>query len=224
MDKIINQILDDETIKVLIENKTIIAGGALRSYFNNSKINDFDFYFSDFNYFNNVQNYFRKKYQSEFNYESQSSVTFTIKNKQVQILRPYFGQPKDILEHFDFNVVKAYYDLKNNEYYYTEEFIYGNKSKNLKFSNNYKYYFSCLHRLKKYKENYGFNIDKSIKEILKSELKKLSLLSNKEEIKIFINGEDYKTFSLMLNLFNIEENEFNHMFFKSEILKFIEYL
>lgn len=224
MRAIIVNLLGNETYKILKINKSIIAGGALRSIFNNTEINDFDFYFSSLNYFNNVQKYFRKKYQSEFNYESQSSVTFTIQNKQVQILRPYFGQPKDILKHFDFNIVKGYYDLKNNEYYYTKEFIDGNKAKNLKFSDNYKYYFSCFHRLKKYKEIYKFNIDKSVKEILKSELKKLYLLSNKEEIKIFINGEDYKSFDLMLNLFNIQNHEFDHMLFKSLILKFIESL
>lgn len=221
MREIIIDLLGNETYEILKKNKCIIAGGALRSIFNNTEINDLDVYFQNKKYFNVVKDYFYKKYIDNFDYSSNSSLTFTIKNKQVQLLRPYFGKPDKIIAHFDFNVVKAFFNISNNKYYYSKEFIEGNKKMLIKFNKLYKHHFSCFHRILKYKNKYEYKFDKSFLKILKQKISNINKFNNIDDIKIFINGEDYKTFDLMLEMFSMSYNDFTKDKFIENIKNFL---
>lgn len=224
MKKIIIELLGKDTYKILQRNKCIVAGGALRSIYNKTEINDIDFYFKSQKYFHAVKKYFCIKYKKNFDYSSNSSFTFSIKNKQVQLLRPYFGKPHKIISHFDFNVVKAFFNISNNKYYYSKEFINGNKKMLIKFNKSYKYYFSCFHRILKYKNKYGYKFDKTFLNTLKHQILKINKLTNVDEIKKFINGEDYKTFDLMIKMFSISYENFSKNKFINEINLFLEKL
>lgn len=221
MRAIIIDLLGNDTYEILKKNKCIIAGGALRSIFNNTEINDFDIYFQNKEYFNMVKDYFYIKYHNNFDYSSNSSITFKIKNKQVQLLRPYFGKPHKIISHFDFNVVKAFFNISNNKYYYSKEFIEGNKKMLIKFNKSYRYYFSCFHRILKYKTKYGYKFDKSFFKILNQKISNIHKLNNLEDIKKFINGEDYKTFDLMLEMFSMSYDNFTKDEFINNINDFL---
>lgn len=64
MDKILKKSFDLETIEFLEKNDAILAGGSLRSYYKNTNIIDFNFYFKNKETFDKVQKFFRKNMKS----------------------------------------------------------------------------------------------------------------------------------------------------------------
>lgn len=160
--------------KQLVKNKTFIAGGAIRSLYNDKDINDYDLYFTDAESasefktlisnglnegipFSNVD-----EMRLNFRACTENAITFYIEEiqKNVQFILKYSGQPIFVIKKFDFTNSMAYYEPQTNFLLLTEDFKIANNSKILIFNNDSYSPAVSFERMLKFSKQ-GYNIPRS---------------------------------------------------------------
>lgn len=104
--------------KFISKNKGFIAGGCFKNIFKNEKIRDLDIFFLTEKDYNQAQKQYKKNKEFKFVYENDNCISYySVKDKlRVELIKSKFGTPKEILNAFDFTIVKAalFYDEYNN--------------------------------------------------------------------------------------------------------------
>ena len=93
----------------LLTDGSFIAGGCFKNIFNNEEVKDVDIFFVDQESFNEGESHYLSKVGWEKIYETDNAVGFenTKDNLKIELIKKVFGQPGDILERFDFSIVKV---------------------------------------------------------------------------------------------------------------------
>ncbi len=107
---------DFKLLKVLLENgdvntdKVFIAGGCLRDVLKEEKYKDIDLYCQDEETLENVKNSLGRD-----NVVSQFAITFKIQgiSVPVQLINLLIGNPKDVIEQFDFTINQRYLKMSS---------------------------------------------------------------------------------------------------------------
>jgi hypothetical protein len=88
------------------------AGGCFKNLFNKERLKDIDVFFESERDFAEACIYFEGNESYYFYYENKKVKAFKHEKSHltIELIRSVFGKPVDILEHFDFSIVKfAYY-------------------------------------------------------------------------------------------------------------------
>ena len=107
--------------KFLEGHDGFIAGGCFKNLFNNEPIRDIDIFFKTEDEYKSALDLFNKKMSyGEYSklYENDNCVAFTHKKTkiQVELIKKRFGTPQQILEIFDFSIVKVALCKEGSEY------------------------------------------------------------------------------------------------------------
>lgn len=203
---------------ILEQNNAYLAGGAVRSFYDNTKINDFDLYLPSLGAARQVCEHLRCKKFKRIAYTSNAE-TFKIDNQTIQIVFRSFvtrhdnGDDIDLFPDFDFTVCKGAYSFKSRKMiigYKTRRDI---RLKSLKIVNNIILPIDTLNRVMKY-ILYGYTITKSEFDILtdlikydlyKHKLKKFTYYDNDKELlqvqnKYFNQYNDLVNYALKIDL------------------------
>lgn len=154
-------LIDDDMIKLLSNEKCIIAGGCITSLFTRNEVNDIDVYFR------NEESLIRSlKYLKQngvmLHAVTSKATLFTVVGSEVPIQFihfKYFNTAKDIFDTFDFNVCMGAYDFGAEEFIFDEKFFKNNSQRMLQFNHKTAYPIVSALRLQKY-ENKGYTISK----------------------------------------------------------------
>lgn len=98
--------------KFMVGHKGFIAGGCFKNIFNNEPIKDIDVFFKSATDFGNAVSYFDADEDFESYYQSKNVTAFRHKTSSVsvELVQTIFGTPEEVIDEFDFTVVKfAYY-------------------------------------------------------------------------------------------------------------------
>ena len=163
-----------------------IAGGALTSVFMNTTISDLDIFFHDqkaFDEFKRCQGrdkpiFANKKY---FICQTDCAESYNINGIRVQLIKKLYGQPCDVIDHFDYTICMGAYIPADSKIFLGQNFLYHLSGKELHY-NIGKYPLASLWRARKYIEK-GFKFPAI-------ELIKLALTINNLNIKNYIDLEE----------------------------------
>lgn len=98
--------------KYMAGHKGFIAGGCFKNIFSDTKTKDIDIFFKNKDDFIKARKYFEDNDEFVFFYKSGKVVAFKDKKTDliIELIRGKYGTPKQIIEDFDFTIVKfAYY-------------------------------------------------------------------------------------------------------------------
>lgn len=154
--------IDDSIVQILINGKGFVCGGAVRSIFSNSKINDFDVYFKSEKDFDYVRRRFKEL--GDITYDTPLATSFDINDSRIQLIKltDCFDETTEgfcdkLFNMFDFTCCCAIYDIDKDVFILHKDFLVDNLSKVLKFNSKTRYPLSSLMRVRKYL-SYGFTI------------------------------------------------------------------
>ena len=137
----------------------MLAGGTINSIFSSRKVNDLDFYFKKLD--NDQLMFLIKDLEEIYNYKvvctTPNAVTLTRKgNKdviyEIQLITRFVGEPKVILDTFDFTIVQGIFDFEIDDFVLGERFLIDIAKRKLEFTNTSRYPICALYRTEKYKE------------------------------------------------------------------------
>lgn len=95
----------------MIGHKGFIAGGCFKNLFNGEKIKDVDMFFENSIDYMNAESYYDKNEDYSFYYESKKVKAYKCKktNVTVELIYSVYGTPQEIIDSFDFTIVKIAY-------------------------------------------------------------------------------------------------------------------
>ena len=145
---ILNNILEKHPISVTaLKNNAYVAGGAIRSLFTSSPINDYDLFFEKESDFNNTL-----KGLTDFKFLStDTAMTHNdSKTKQIfQLICATYADPENMLDTFDFTICMAAWK-QTGEFIFNDRFLQHCSQKRLCFNTNAKFPICSLWRALKY--------------------------------------------------------------------------
>jgi hypothetical protein len=133
-------------LKKIFENRSFLAGGAIRALKMNKPVNDYDFFFSDKEtaqeFLSTIESGlkqtttpFAKQETLKLNkiHKSDNAITFTLKSVdenaeiveetqreyKIQFITKYYGNPMEVVNRFDFHHCMGYYIYQVDELYTT---------------------------------------------------------------------------------------------------------
>ena len=119
MNNLIDSITDDE-IKDILKNNAFITGGCIPSMLMGEYINDYDIYFTDHDYAEKVEKYYKKRQPSverlkmnkvfEPKLITENAVNLTDK---VQLILKFAGSPNLVTKFFDWQHITSYFSLND---------------------------------------------------------------------------------------------------------------
>lgn len=110
-------------LAIIKNSNCYIAGGALTSIFSGSIINDYDIYF------NTEKDYqeFVLKIPSEYQLQwtTDNAKSYKVGKETVQLISKvsFMGEPKDVLNLFDFTICMGAFSFKENKFYLSDKFL-----------------------------------------------------------------------------------------------------
>lgn len=98
-------------------HKGFIAGGVFKNLFNDEEIRDLDMFFETQEHYDEALKYFKAHRGYKKSYENDNCYAFYNKehNVLIELVKRQFGTPQQILEIFDFSIVRAAYFKQENE-------------------------------------------------------------------------------------------------------------
>lgn len=161
--------------KVLL-NDVFLAGGAIRSYFTEQPVKDYDLYCRNEQAWEKLRTFFSRY---DVKYQTSNATTYEVNlNEQfseIQLIDAYYGDIFTVLNKFDFSVCQGAYDFVRQEFWVSDRFLLDNIQKKLVYNMHNEYPLSALSRTLKYRE-YGYTI--SNYELMKIAMKLSSLDMN----------------------------------------------
>ena len=121
MNNLIDSVTDDE-IKNLIKDTSFITGGCIPSMLMDEYVNDYDIYFRAQNYVEPVKKYYEKQPLAKEIFTERGKKVFLPKlitenainlTDKIQIIVKFFGNPEEVIQHFDWQHIKSYFSLKD---------------------------------------------------------------------------------------------------------------
>ena len=93
-------------------HKGFVAGGCFKNIFNKEKIKDIDIFFRNEGDCKEAIIEFRARKEFEFIYETKKVIAFQHKGTKItcELIKIFFGTPYEIIEDFDFTIVKFAYE------------------------------------------------------------------------------------------------------------------
>lgn len=154
--RLLTPLYEDNVLKLLSDNRAVIAGGAIVSVFSNTAINDYDVYCKSLN---DVTKLKEKLIENKFilKVTTQNAYSF-VRIKGDKILRLQLIKNKDfcqenindVFKYFDFYCCMGAYDTEKREFILNDRFLSDNVEKVLTFNPGTKYPICSLHRTLKY--------------------------------------------------------------------------
>lgn len=197
-----------------------IAGGAIRSVFTDTPINDYDLCFRSSNDFRATKDFFEKNYWDNCVSRTLRAITYQIDNAKIQLLFKFIGSIPEILSKFDFTICKglyAYSEDPKNRWYFDESFFSHLSQRKLIFNPFSLSPIDSFLRIEKFK-NRGFTITDF-------ELLKIAMAIQKTHIENYthlldvISGCSSGSTTLKDVIENVKEKDD-----KYEFDKFVEYM
>jgi len=98
-------------------HKGFIAGGVFKNLFNREPIRDVDIFFETKEDFDAGVEYFKKHKDWGKSYENNNCISFYHKKDKISIelIKRFFLSPQQVIEMFDFSIVRAVYFKQENE-------------------------------------------------------------------------------------------------------------
>jgi hypothetical protein len=98
-------------------HKGFIAGGVFKNIFNDEPIRDIDLFFENESDYKQTLEYFQKDKNYGKLYENNNCYAFyhKIDKTYIELVKRQFGTPQQIIEIFDFSIVRAAYFKQENE-------------------------------------------------------------------------------------------------------------
>lgn len=96
-----------------------VAGGACTSVFSAQKINDLDLFF----YTKDFINQFQAPYGANKVFESENADSYESNGIKFQVIKKVWGEPKDVIETFDFTIAKCAYDDAKDSFWMNQCFL-----------------------------------------------------------------------------------------------------
>jgi hypothetical protein len=98
-------------------HKGFIAGGVFKNLFNDESIRDIDMFFETESDFNDGLEYFKTHKNWGKSYENDNCVAFyhKIDKTSIELVKRFFLSPQQVIEMFDFSIVRAAYFKQENE-------------------------------------------------------------------------------------------------------------
>lgn len=167
--------IGDEFIEIFEDTNAMIAGGAIRSVFCNTEINDVDVYFRNSNDAAQALAHL-KDFSTLVSFTEKSATLYKSQggksgNLIQLIFFKYFDGPEDIFKTFDFDCCMGAYDFQKKDFILHDNFLLSNLERTIKINVNTAFPIISLLRVEKYKQ-YGYKIPQR-------EIVKLSLAINK---------------------------------------------
>jgi hypothetical protein len=151
-------------LKFIEPNKVVLAGGALRKVINPlDKILDYDIFFLDFNYIQQVKSWL-VEYGFDLKFECPKGELFTYKLNSLKIqliCKKQYNDIEHLLSSFDFTICQLAYD--GERFYFSNYAVRSIKRRELHLSNNIEFPMATMNRIYKYKLK-GFKIESCLKE------------------------------------------------------------
>jgi hypothetical protein len=155
---VIHDFTDSSDLPGIISNtlkeKAYITGGCIPSMISDQWVNDFDIYLKDKESVDIIKTYFtenknsynkdRKKYKC--NLITDNAINLSDK---IQIITKWYGEPKEVVNNFDWAHIKSFYDIKEGKLTLCDNVYQLIVEKELKYTGS-KYPLSSLFRLNKY--------------------------------------------------------------------------
>ncbi len=167
LDQLFNCVVEnlEGEVKEIVKAHCFIAGGCFASLLNNEEVNDYDFYFTNYDAVNkftsNIQSSLKKakvfskqnklKYTFKQTHESDQALSFEFypdfgKPIKIQFITKYYGEPKEVVGKFDFlHCQSYYYPATGDKSVNTDRY-----GKNLEFNLKSPYPMSALKRMVKF--------------------------------------------------------------------------
>jgi hypothetical protein len=103
--------------RYMSNHKGYIAGGCFKNVFNDEKVKDVDVFFEKEEDFLEAEKFYKESENYTFVYENKNVVCFIDEKTRVQIelIRKYFKKVEEMLNEFDFSIVKCAYFKEENE-------------------------------------------------------------------------------------------------------------
>jgi hypothetical protein len=98
-------------------HKGFIAGGAFKNLFNGEPVRDIDIFFETKEDFDGGVDHFKKHRDWGKSYENDNCISFYHKkdNTSIELVKRFFLSPQEVIEMFDFSIVRAAYFKQENE-------------------------------------------------------------------------------------------------------------
>lgn len=142
-----------------IKNDVFLAGGAIRSFFTEQPVQDFDLYCRNAQAHYEVSNLLSR--YSSCTHQTGNAKTYEVQLKdetcKVQLIEAYFGDIPTVLNKFDFTVCQGAYNFEREQFWIADRFLLDNVQRKLVYNFNNEYPLSALARTQKYAE-YGYKI------------------------------------------------------------------
>ena len=84
-----------------------ISGGCFKNVFKHQKIRDIDIFFKNQEDFDKAVKFYKSKYKKAFENDNCIAFTDSKNGMQIELVRSIFGIPEEIMDNFDFTIVKA---------------------------------------------------------------------------------------------------------------------
>lgn len=154
-------------------HKGYIAGGCFKDIFLDQRFKDVDIFFESAEDFNQALEYYRGSEDHEFVYENNNAICFKDKKtkKKLELIRAAFASPMEMLDMFDFTIVKfAYYkeitdDGVSWKYMYHKSFFEDLVNRKLVIDKTSQFPVNTFERTYRYRK-YGFGMCRETKKKL----------------------------------------------------------
>lgn len=152
-------------LELFKEYGLMLAGGAINSLFSSRAVKDLDFYFKeqlDASRLQQLLNVLKETYGYKETYKTNNAITLKRKGfnghvYEVQLITRFMGEPKTILDTFDYTIVQGLYDFTNDSFFFSDNFLVDIARRRLEFTSTSQYPICALIRSKKYQER-GYTI------------------------------------------------------------------
>jgi hypothetical protein len=184
--------ITDSLLKELIQKETYFAGGCFKSLLLDEKVNDYDLYFKSESAVKKFQELGTTGFNKEFDLKlsTKNAVTFEFKDKYIQFIVKFSGQPYQVINQFDFRHCQNFYNPIDNYLVIADCII---KRKELIYNSQSHLPISSIKRIGKFASQ-GWTIDD--KEIVKLAVKIATYkLSDRKVLKEQVAGLNLSQFS-----------------------------
>jgi len=149
--------IEEEDIKHTLKHRTFITGGAIPSMLMDEWVNDYDIYFYSQTDADKVRGYFERRleYKGKFHVNLLTENAINLSDK-IQLITKFVGNPKNVVEKFDWQHIKSWYCCKTEKLHLTPDVYQLVVEKELIYTGS-DYPLSSLMRLKKYIKK-GWNV------------------------------------------------------------------
>ncbi|WP_459579162.1 hypothetical protein, partial [Enterobacter asburiae] len=104
--------------RFLLGTNGIIAGGCFKNIFNGERVKDIDIFFRNKNDFNDANIKYQDNPDFTLTYQNDNVVAYKANDSGivVELCKKTFGQPKELLNIFDFSITKFCYYYETDSY------------------------------------------------------------------------------------------------------------